>query len=786
VRASSYRVPDTDHLNDTSRLPRIRTALTLAHRHAAWISLAIFAALLIPAGFAYARYYRVVGRSLQNGLFSNTTNIFSAPRVLEPGSGLSQEMVVSGLRRAGYTRQQTNPKGWFAVRNNDIEVNPGPESRVNSGPATIRFGPNGIEEITTLDGNRRLPEYRLDPELIANIADGDREKRRLVTFDRIPPMLVKAVVSAEDKRFFEHPGFDVLRLAKAAYVDLKSGRKQQGASTITMQLARAIWLSPEKRWRRKFSEGMITLVLEQRLTKKEIFQYYANEVYLGNIDSFGIHGFGEASRAYFGKDISQLTLPEAALLAGMIQRPSYYNPKRFPAHAKRRRDTVLRLMRSNGFIDDAQLTAALNSPIEPSPGRAVVTDSPYFVALLSNELQDKLSNYPGRGTLQVYSTLDPDLERAAVEAIQASLPRLDRAVRRNGAAKDGVLPQVALVAIDPHTGAVKALVGGRDYGKSQLNHALSMRQPGSVFKPFVYAAALSTAVDGSSKVFTPASTVADAPETFYFNSRVYHPSNFADRFYGTVTLREALAKSMNLATLKLAQQVGYARIVGLAKRCGWNDAIQPTPSVALGAYETSLLEIAGAYSVFANRGEYVRPTFISKVESDDTSVKISGVAPARRVLDPRVAFLMDDMLQEVTRTGTAAAAGGAGLGAPTAGKTGTSRDGWFVGFTPNLLAAVWVGYDDNRELRLEGARSALPIWIEFMKRAVRLHPGPQRFAPPPGGVVAARVNPESGLLAGDDCDGTDFYFIAGTEPQEKCQPQRFNPFRWIGSRLWPG
>ncbi len=765
---------------------KVPAALKFVRKYGVLLMLALAVALIVPAGSAYSRYYRVVTRTLHFGPFANTSNIFTAPRVLDTGAEISMSSIASGLARSGYTESRSNRKGWYILGKDSIEIHPGPDSHVGADAALVRYKKDRISEIVTLDGHRKLPQYFLEPELIANIADDDREKRRLVTYSEIPPVVVKAVISAEDKRFFDHMGFDVLRLAKAAYVDLKYGRKQQGASTITMQLARSLWLSPEKRWRRKFSEGMITLVLEQRLTKQEIFQYYANEVYLGRSNSFSIHGLGEASSVYFQKDISRVTLPEAAMLAGMIQRPAYYNPERYPDRAKQRRNTVLRLMRHNGYITTAQFEAASKAPIEIQRNQTASGDAPYFVALLNHELQDRLRNDQGRGALQVYSTLDPDLQRAATDAVRESLPRLDKLVRAKGVAKDGVLPQVALVALDPRTGAVKALVGGRDYGVSQLNHALSMRQPGSVFKPFVYAAALNTALDGSSTVFTPVSTVIDEPETFYFRNQVYQPSNFEGQFYGPVTVREAMAKSMNLATLKIAEQVGYDKIVNVARKCGLNDNIQATPAVALGAYETTPLEMAGAYTVFANRGEYVPPTFISRVSMEDVGLVLDKTAHSHPALDPRVAFLMGDLLQQVTRTGTAASVGGAGLGTPTAGKTGTSRDGWFAGFTPDLLTVVWVGFDDNRELKIEGAHSALPIWINFMKRAVRYHPPSKRFDPPPRGVVSARVDPESGLLAGDYCEGQNYFFIAGTEPVQTCQPPpTTNPFRWIGNHLWP-
>jgi penicillin-binding protein 1B len=705
---------------------------------------------------------------------------------LEPGAELTQEEVLAGLRRAGYTASPNNPKGWFAANKNVVEVHPGPASYFRADAAVIRFDKDGVKGLTRVDGGGQLEQYMLEPELIANIVDGDREKRRLVRFDEIPTVLVQAVVSTEDKRFFEHLGFDPFRLAKAAYVDLKYGRKEQGASTLTMQLARSLWLDPEKKWRRKLSEFMITMVLEQRLTKQEIFEYYANQVYLGRRDSFSIHGFGEATRAYFDKDIGQLTAPEAALLAGMIQRPSHFNPFRYPQRAQERRNIVLKLMHENGYLNAGQYSAAVETPVNLNPRKLDLGDAPYFLALLNDELQSRLPSQDSEdstGALQVYSTLDPDLQRFAVEAVRAAMPKVDKLVKAKRIAKDGVLPQVALVALDPHTGQVKAVVGGRNYSKSQLNHAISMRQPGSVFKPFVYAAALNTGIGGGGKIFTPVSTVVDEPTTFRFGTQVYEPTNFGDQFYGTVTLRRALAKSMNLATVSLAEKVGYDNVVRLARRCGLNDKVQATPAVALGAYEATPLEIAGAYTVFANRGEYVKPTFINRVLSGG-SMTLNGEPQRHRALDPRVAFIMNTMLEDVIRSGTASGVRSQGFKAPAAGKTGTSRDGWFAGYTPDLLCIVWVGFDDNRELDLEGSKSALPVWLEFMKRAVKYHPASRNFDPPPPGVVAVSIDPYSGLLAGPECGGGQReYFIAGTEPRAECQAPVDDPFAPNGSGI---
>jgi penicillin-binding protein 1B len=733
----------------------------------AFASILLAAVFAYPA-YAYVKYYRLVSDNLRRGPFADATSIYSAPEDITAGERLTPAGLVARLRLSGYSTDPANPNGSYIVKAGSIEVHPGPQSYFRSIPAIIRFNNDSVSGLTTTDGRTRLEKYQIEPELITNIVDGAREKRRIVRYDEIPKVLVQAITSAEDKRFFEHMGLDPFRVAKAAYIDLRSKRKEQGASTITMQLARNLWLDPDKTWRRKARELLITLILEQKLSKGEIFEFYVNQVYLGRYETYSVNGFGEASQVYFGKDISQLNLPEAATLAGLIQRPSYFNPFRYPERSTARRNRVLDLMRQNRYISEAQYAAVLNTPLKLSPPRPGEGDAPYFVALLNDELQSRLPDEESGG-YNVYSSLDPDLQKAAMDAVRDGIAKVDKLVRRRN--KDGVLPQVALVALDPHTGEVKALVGGRNYSSSQLNHAISMRQPGSAFKPFVYAAALNTGIESGDRAFTEASTLNDTPTTFLFGNQVYEPGNFEDEFMGTVTLKKAMAHSLNVATVSLAEEVGYQKVVALAKRAGFDDNIEPTPAVALGAYEASPLEVAGAYTTFANNGEYVKPTFVREVRTTDGRLVVHGSPDHHRALDPRVAFLMRDMLQEVLRSGTGAGVRAQGFKVPAAGKTGTSRDGWFAGFTSDLLCVVWVGFDDNRELKLEGARSALPIWTGFMKRAVAIRKVAHDFGPPPGGVVRVAIDPDSGLRGAPDCPGVPEYFIAGTEPTDVCQPQ---------------
>jgi penicillin-binding protein 1B len=431
-------------------------------------------------------------------------------------------------------------------------------------------------------------------------------------------------------------------------------------------------------------------------------------------------------------------------------------------------------MRRNDYLTPEQYRQALDSPV------AITAEQPesstqYFIDLMNDELQSKLDNREQHARY-IYSTIDPELQQAAEDAVDIGMKAVDRQLRGRGHGEiPRDQPQVALIALDPHTGEVRALVGGRNYGASQLNHVLAMRQPGSVFKPFVYAAALDTAIAGGRPIFTPASVLSDVPTTFAFNNASYQPGNFGHEFMGDVTLRTALAHSLNVATVQLAQQVGYEKVVAMTRRAGLNRAIQATPSMALGAYETTPLEIAGAYTMFANQGMRVTPTTISLARAPDGTVLYRRESAPYPALDARVAYLMVSMMQEVLRSGTGAAARSLGFTLPAAGKTGTSRDGWFAGFTTELLCVVWVGFDDNRELNLEGARSALPVWTEFMKRAAKMREYHDAKAfQPPQGVVSMNICAESGQRAGESCPETRFeVFINGTQPAAECELHGF-------------
>lgn len=716
----------------------------------------------------WVHYSRLIDDKLRRGPFTETAQIYATPEPISLGDALTSDELVTALRRRGYTESRSNRMGWYHIRPDGVEIFPGVDAYASSEPGVIFLNGNIVNRIVSNRDNTERQTYLLEPELITNLFDRNREKRRLVRFDDIPKVLVHAVISIEDKRFFEHAGFDPIRLLRTVWVDVTQNRRY-GASTISMQTARLLWLSTDKTWQRKAAEALITLQIEQKLTKEQIFEFYSNQVDLGQRKSFAIHGFGEAAQVYFGRDLRDLRVEEAALLAALIQRPNYLNPFRHPERALARRNIVLSLMKENGYITDLQYVEATKTPIKLVEGGEESSDAPYFVDLVHDDLQENFSDIDFQSnSYRIYTTLDMKLQRDALESVQVGLKEVDGLISKMR--RKYPQPQVALVCIDPHTAEVKALIGGRNYGASQLNRVLARRQPGSIFKPFVYAAALNTALEGVEPIITPVTQVSDEATTFYFDGKEYTPNNFRQESHGIVTLRQALAKSMNIPTVKFAEMAGYDRVAEIARNAGLG-GVRATPAIALGAYEVTPLDIAGAYTIFSNGGVWARHNIIHEIRSNSGGLIHTYKPATRQVLDPRTSYMVLNLMQEVLRSGTGAGARSRGFGLPAAGKTGTSHDAWFAGFTSKLLCIVWVGFDDNQELPLEGAKAALPIWTEFMKRAHRYreYRGVQEFSPPDG-IAVVDIDPLSGQLATSSCPNPrPEVFYAGTQPVELCR-----------------
>lgn len=755
------------------------------------LSLCLVVVLAAAAVFAYYShaYKHVVEQRLRQPLFANTAKIYAAPREVRPKQKYSVQQIAQDLLAAGYTRAgSSHPSqlGTFSTTESSIHIQPGPQSYHAPDGATVYTAKGVVTKISGDDG-QQLGAYELEPELITGLSDKDRGKRRLVTYDEMPKYLVPAVTSIEDRRFFEHGGVDYIRVAGAVVADLRTRRYSEGSSTLTMQLARLFFLSPEKHFKRKIIQTAIAFQLESRFNKKQIFTMYANEIPLGQRGSFAVNGFGEAAQAYFGKNIRDLDLPECALLAGMIQGPSRLSPYRHPARAIARRNMVLDAMVETHSITKRQALQAKAAPLKLAPFSVDEREAPYFVDLVRDKLTQRYGdrNLNAEG-LHIYTSLDPDLQTDATVAVENGMKQVDamlehRAARLARMSKSKTIPhitypQVALVALNPHTGQVLALVGGRNYGKSQLDHALSQRPTGSTFKPFVYATAFNSSLTGvplpgQQGVFTAVTMLNDSDTTFSFdNGNVqYEPHNYKHEDLGMITARMALMLSQNVATVSLAQMVGFDTVAALAHDAGLT-SVQATPAAALGTYNASPLQMAGAYTVFANNGVKIDPTMIASVRTANGDVLDDFAPVSKPVLDPRVAYLTLSLMRDVIDHGTAERVRGLGFTPPAAGKTGTEHDSWFAGFTSNLLCVVWIGNDDYTDLKLEGAQAALPIWTEFMKSAVKL---PQysdtQFFDPPAGITEVSLDKVTNLLADPACP-VDYTaaFLDGTQPTGTC------------------
>ncbi|HEX4075731.1 MAG TPA: PBP1A family penicillin-binding protein [Candidatus Acidoferrales bacterium] len=730
--------------------------------------------------FYYVQFGRMIDQRLTGQIFQNTSSVYSAPGHIFTGETMRASDLTSYLQQAGY-QESDSPEapGQYSVNGSSVEIHPSANSYFHDTNALrVNFSGTEISHITQLSDGSERDAVEVEPLLITNLFDSTREKRRVLRFSDMPPLLVHAVLAAEDKRFFEHGALDVVRVFGAALADLRLGRKAQGASTIDMQVARTFFFTTKRDWHRKLKEVLMAAEIDERFSKEQIFELYANDVYLGNRGSFSIRGFGEASEAYFGKDIHELTPGEAAFLGGIIRAPNYYSAaERHGDRADEARNRVLAQMVDDGYLTADQEATARKAKLKFVNGGLESSAAPYFVDMVKDHLLEKFSESDiETQSYKIYTTLDPNLQQAASQAVQIGAEDIDKLLTRRYAVwrKKGQpvpKPQIALVAMDPHTGEILALIGGRDYGESQLNHALAHRQPGSVFKPFVYAAAFDNAVQGLQPVVTPATTVDDTPTTFQFDGKEYTPNNYGEEFYGTVTVRDALMHSLNVATVKVAEMIGYDRVVQLARQMGLGSNIQATPAMALGSYEMTPIDVAAGYTAFASNGVRAEPLFIRRVQASDGTIEEQQAPTTRQVLDPRVAFLTTSLMEDVIDHGTGYPVRAMGFTAPAAGKTGTSHDGWFAGYTSNLLCVVWVGFDDNRDLDLTGGQTAAPIWGEFMKRAVQLpmYSHTQPFEPP-AGIVQDMIDPQSGQLATASCPQTaNEYFITGTEPVQYCQ-----------------
>ena len=714
---------------------------------------------------------------LKGEVFTRSAGIYAAPKQIRSGENISTQDLIEYLKRAAYVergQQADSARGRYAIDGSTIEVQPGNDSVLDHAQAfeslRIQFARDGksIASIANKDTGAHLDRAQLEPELISSVTGRERAKRRVIGFNDVPENLKNAIVVTEDRSFFEHYGVNVRGILRALLrrydSDPNSPLAHQGGSSITQQLVKNLLLSPEYSLRRKIAEAYMSVILETRLSKQEIFALYCNQVYLGQHAGFSINGFGEASTAYFNKDVTALDLQESAFLAGLIRSPNRYNPYHDLETARARRNQVLESMAETGTITPAEAQAAESGELKIAPmkGRIDISDAPYFADYVQNQLNDVITGQ-GADHLRIYTTIDMDLQRAAYAAVTKQLAALDKIEAKR--VPEGTV-QASLVAMNAQTGEIVAMVGGRDYSKSQLNRVEALRQPGSAFKPFVYATALNTAYDPVPRVITPATIFKDEPKTFTYDGQEYSPGNMGDKYsMQPVTLRDAIVHSLNVVTVDVAMEVTIGRVMNLAAKAGLPRVPRAYPAMALGTAEATPLQVASAYTAFASNGMRTAPIAINRITTGTGSTLAQPTAQKNEVLRPEVAYVMTSFMKDVVNRGTAAPVRARGFKWNVAGKTGTSRDGWFAGYTPHLVCVVWVGFDDGSQLGLTGAASALPIWADFMNAALTNHPEWTGDWQTPAGIQQEDIDPATGLLAKNDSTTkrTEF-FINGTAP----------------------
>ncbi|MFE5322562.1 transglycosylase domain-containing protein [Paenibacillus sp. NPDC056579] len=617
------------------------------------------------------------------------------------------------------------------------------------GPATEMYDIHG-EVIETLNGGKHMEPVPLED---------------------ISPDLIRATLAIEDRNFYNHYGFDIRGIARAAIVNLQHMAKVQGAGTITQQLARNLYLSHERTWTRKLKETYYAVQMELHMTKDQILEQYLNQIYYGH----STYGIQAASKLFFGKDAKDLTLGESAMLAGIPKGPRYYSPYYDMKNAKDRQETILQTMASSGIITQKQADQAAAEkltilPLEPKKPAIAGYFREYVRTVATEQLgidEDQFDD----GALKVYTTLDMNAQRVAEETVSSELERYPDM-------------QAALVAIDPRNGYVKAMVGGRNYGENQYNRALAnTRQPGSSFKPIVYLTAL------QQKQYTPVTRFKSEPTTFtYDNGRLnYTPSNFDNKYFDWIDLRQAIAKSDNIFAVHTILDVGPDNVIAMARKMGITSAMKPLPSLALGTFPVSPMEMASAFGIFANQGVRVEPTTIVRIEDQRGRVLYQANPAQEAVVDPAYTYVMTQLMESVFDTGGTGSRVSGSLKRPVAGKTGTTNtDAWLVGYTPELSTAVWVGYDKDRTINSVESHLAAPIFAEFTERA--LESVPPKLFPIPDGVANVYIDPASGKLANDECPNSRLEaFVQGTEPTEYCTGQKKDeakPAKPKGNGTW--
>ncbi len=736
------------------------------------ITLLAWSGIAAGLGLGLYGFYLSTSLSLPKSEDHTPLLIYGAPFLLKPDQNIDEVRLLERLHRLGYrpASSEVLAPGEYRITEQtlDIYLHDQPDVHARALPIRLTLDGRRVVEILSLVDGRPISPVSLEPQLISGVRGESRQVREWLPFASIPKPMIDAVLAVEDHRFYSHPGIDLVAVGRAVWANLVQGEVVQGGSTITQQLAKNLFYTPQRTIVRKIKESIAALVLEAKYRKEEILESYLNEIYLGQAGSVAIYGVAEAAHRYFGKSLHDLSIEETALIAGMIKGPNTYSPVRDPQLAKQRRDVVLRRLRDAGQITEEQWRAAVNAPVRVSPLQAGLADAPYFVDYVLRQSEEAVDASLPDGT-KIYTTLDPILQHIASEVLQNGLARLEETYPKLRRADQPL--QGALVALDPKTGGILAMVGGRDYRSSQFNRAVqAKRQPGSLFKPLVYLAAFEATKDAGSSAVTPASLILDAPMTFESPAGPWSPQNYDRRFRGMVTIRAALEQSLNVPAVRVAQTVGVKRIVRLAHELGIKSPLDDNLSLALGSSAVSLLEITAAFGVLAHNGLAVAPSAIRSVAALSGDLLWHALPERRQVVSPQAAYVVTSLLKGVIDHGTAAHARALGLKSVAAGKTGTTdgyRDAWFVGYTPEIVIGVWIGFDDEQPLGLSGAQAALPIWTEFARRVIPSN-SPDFIAP--SGVVSLEIDPQTGQLATSKCpERRPEVFIEGTEPTVYCE-----------------
>lgn len=769
-------VPVVDAL---ARISRVNRKLVVA------VALA-FVAL---SGLGLVRWVQALEQRVesrfQGRLFAIPSQVFGAPLELRRGADATRVGLLERLGRLGYriaSDAELRP-GEYRRQGSTISIERRSFRHAGSedpgGRIEVRLDAAGrISSLSEGDG-RRLDSAWLEPERIARFRGPEGEDRVLVTLDEVPAALVEAILAVEDQRFFEHEGVYPRRILGALLANLRAGRVVQGGSTLTQQLVKNFYLTRERTLGRKITEATMAILLERNHDKREILEAYLNEVYMGQQGGIALHGVGEAARFYFGSEVRDLSLAQGTLLAGMIRGPNLYSPFRHPERARERRDLVLGLLLEAGRITPEEHASAVSEGLDVRESPREDAIAPYFVEHVRQELAERLGQeiLESEG-LEVHTTLDPQLQWQAEGALRRGLARLEGRIPRLARPEEPI--QGAIVVLAPESGEILAMVGGRDWHQSQFNRATrARRQPGSVFKPVVALAAL--AADAGPPSFTLASILEDQPLRVADRGRVWSPVNYDGLFRGAVTVREAIEQSINVPVARLGLAIGAERIVHTARVLGIESPLEPVPSLALGSFEITLLEAARAYAVLASGGEVAAVHGVREVVDAHGVVLEQHRMQSRRAVSPAEVYLVSSALRGVVDRGTGAGVRRAGFRGEVAGKTGTSndfRDAWFVGFTPDLVIGVWIGFDDGTSLGLSGAAAAVPVFAELLLSA-RGSEGSQGFSRP-SGLETVRIDPETGLRATFGCPGRPEIFLEGTAPRLDCHGREKEAWpRWL-------